>query len=95
MRLSKEFHPYYPATWFNKEQAEALLSLNGLPPHLTLAFCNKNGIEVSSTGHIRRCSLDSYIWRVKDETQGEDLEAEWQSDYYRDIASGVCRPSYF
>lgn len=23
------------------------------------------------------------------------LEAEWQSDYYADIASGVCRPAYF
>jgi hypothetical protein len=37
--------------------------LAGVPFRATLTFCRQNGLEVSSTGHIRELSLSQYIER--------------------------------
>lgn len=93
MRISTELHPHYPYDWLNKSQAEEFLAENGLTRRVTVAFCRRNQLEVSSTGHVRSASLQNYIWREKDDQGelGQELEREWSAHYNADIASGLRR----
>jgi hypothetical protein len=66
-KLATELHPYYPEDWLNAESARGRCVLKGVPFQATLTWCRQNGLEVSSTGHIRALSLQHYIEREKQE----------------------------
>jgi hypothetical protein len=75
LRLAMEAHPYSPASWLDKEAAEKYLwRARSFPTRLTVGFCRKHGIDVSSTGHIRLLSLEQYLARWQAE------EAQYQAD---------------
>jgi hypothetical protein len=61
MKLSTEQHPYYPADWLDVQSASQMLAKAGLPSRLNVTRCKKENIAYSSTGHIRKISLENYI----------------------------------
>jgi hypothetical protein len=71
MRLSTAPHPYYPDDWLDIGKAGQLLHQAGLPSRINMTMCRKAEIEVSSTGHISKSSLNLYIMLKKSD------DAEW------------------
>lgn len=64
MKLATTPHPRYPKAWLDKATAETMLSNQQIYPRLSVTRCKRNGIAVSSTGHIRRRDLERYITDV-------------------------------
>jgi hypothetical protein len=73
MKLATTHHPYYPNIWLSKEQALALLTEQGFPIRLTVAWCKANGVNVAPTGHIGQVSLQQFIDRTRFQAQEEAL----------------------
>jgi hypothetical protein len=61
MKLSTAPHPYYPNDWLDIQVAGQMLAKAGLPSRLNVTRCKKENIAYSSTGHIRKISLENYI----------------------------------
>ncbi len=60
-KLALDPHLHYPESWLNIASAQVRCALQNVPFRATLTFCRQNGIEVSSTGHIRLIALEQYI----------------------------------
>lgn len=66
MRLAREIHPYHSDDWLSKYQAEEYLFLElDRRIYLTKRLLRDMGCEVSSTGHIRKLSLEHFVEREK------------------------------
>ena len=61
MKLSTTPHPYYPTDWLDIQVAGQMLAKAGLPSRLNVTRCKRDGITYSTTGHIRKISLENYI----------------------------------
>jgi hypothetical protein len=65
-QFASQPHPYYPNEWLDEQTASNMLYQAGLYTRLSKTRCKRDGIEVSSTGHIRKMSLEFYIQRAKE-----------------------------